>query len=108
MMGALGSSPRPKLVDLRQTDIPDLNILVAPLVEQLDAADLVCHLLGQDLVARGGVLHLDLAGVRHGCCFHSLAVVLLIQCRSGGTAAQALAFVAALDSEVDSREIRSL
>lgn len=37
--------------NVRQRDVSDLDILVAPLVEQLDRADLCCHLLGQDLVA---------------------------------------------------------
>jgi len=47
----------------RQGDVPDLDILVAPLVEQLDAANLLCDVLGQDGVALGR-LDFDLA-VRH-------------------------------------------
>lgn len=50
--------------DSRQRDISDLDILVAPLVEQLDAANLGCNLLGQDGVALG-LLDFDLSGVRH-------------------------------------------
>lgn len=49
---------------LRQGDVADLDILVGPLVEQLDAANLADDVLGQDLVARGG-LDLDLSVVRH-------------------------------------------
>ena len=47
---------------VRQRDIPNLDILVAPLVEQLDAANLARDILWQDLV---GLLALDLdfAGV---------------------------------------------
>lgn len=54
--------------DLRQTDVPDLNILVRPLVEKLDAANLAGDLLWQDLVARDG-LDLDISVVRHDCDF---------------------------------------
>lgn len=49
---------------LRQRDIPDLNVLVAPAVEQLDAANLGDDVLGKDLVAGDG-LDLDFAVVRH-------------------------------------------
>lgn len=49
---------------LRQGDVADLDILVGPLVEQLDAANLLDDVLGQDLVARDG-LDLDLSVVRH-------------------------------------------
>lgn len=52
------------LAALRQGDVADLNILVGPLVEQLDAANLLDDVLGQDLVARDG-LDLDLSVVRH-------------------------------------------
>lgn len=52
------------LVALRQGDVADLNILVGPLVEELDAANLLDDVLGQDLVARDG-LDLDLSVVRH-------------------------------------------
>jgi hypothetical protein len=44
----------------RQGDIPDLDILVAPLVEQLGRADLLGDILGQHRVALGR-LNLDLA-----------------------------------------------
>jgi len=37
-----------KVMVVRQRDIPDLDILVAPLVEELDAANLRRDLLGQD------------------------------------------------------------
>lgn len=50
-------------VALRQRNIPDLDILVTPAVEELDAADLSDDLLGQDLVAGG--LDLNFAVVRH-------------------------------------------
>lgn len=50
---------------LRQGDVTDLDILVGPLVEQLDAANLGDDVLGQDLVARGGGIDLDLSVVRH-------------------------------------------
>ena len=53
---------------LRQGDITDLDVLVGPLVEQLDAANLGHDVLGQSLVAGDG-LDLDLSVVRHvgGC-----------------------------------------
>lgn len=50
---------------VRERDIPDLDVLVAPLVEQLDAANLVGHVLGEDGIALGA-LDFDLA-VRHVC-----------------------------------------
>jgi hypothetical protein len=50
---------------VRKRDVPDLNVLVAPLVEQLDAANLLGDLLGKDGVA-GGALDLNFA-VRHDC-----------------------------------------
>lgn len=53
-----------QVVVLRQGDVADLDILVGPLVEQLDAANLLDDVLGQDLVARDG-LDLDLSVVRH-------------------------------------------
>lgn len=53
-------------VSVRQRDIPDLDILVAPLVEQLDAANLVGDVLWQNWVALGA-LDLDFAVVRHDC-----------------------------------------
>ena len=49
----------------RQGDIPDLDILVAPLVEELGGANLLGDILGQDRVALGR-LDLDFA-VRHFC-----------------------------------------
>jgi len=48
-----------------ERDVPDLNILVTPLVEQLDAANLVGDFLGKDSIARGA-LDFDFA-VRHDC-----------------------------------------
>ena len=48
---------------VREGDVADLDVLVAPLVEQLGAANLAGHVLGQHRVA-GGLLDLDLA-VRH-------------------------------------------
>ena len=50
--------------DSRQRDISDLDILVGPLVEQLDAANLLGDILGQDGVALG-LLDFDFSGVRH-------------------------------------------
>ena len=44
----------------RQGDIPDLDILVAPLVEQLGGANLLGDILGQHRVALGR-LDLDFA-----------------------------------------------
>ena len=46
----------------RQGNVPDLNVLIAPLVEQLDAANLVDDVLGQD---RRYGLYYNLAGIRH-------------------------------------------
>lgn len=48
----------------RQRDISDLDILITPLVEKLDASNLFSDLLGQDLVARDG-LDFDFSSVRH-------------------------------------------
>lgn len=50
---------------VRQRDIPNLNILVGPLVEQLDAANFVGYILGQDLVAAVGRFDFDFSVVRH-------------------------------------------
>ena len=50
---------------IREGDVTDLDILVAPLVEQLDAANLLGNILGKDGVARGA-LDLNFA-VRHDC-----------------------------------------
>lgn len=50
--------------DSRQRDVSDLDILVGPLVEQLDAANLLGDVLGQDGVALG-LLDFDFSGVRH-------------------------------------------
>lgn len=54
------------LGDVREGDIPDLDVLVAPLVEQLHAANLAGDILWQDWVALGR-LNFDLAAVRHIC-----------------------------------------
>lgn len=59
-----GRNVEAQRASLRQGDVADLDILVGPLVEQLDAANLADDVLGQDLVARGG-LDLDLSVVRH-------------------------------------------
>ena len=50
-------------VHVRQGDVPNLDILVAPFVEELRLADFLCHVLGQggELLGR---LDFDLA-VRH-------------------------------------------
>lgn len=48
---------------VRQRDILDLNILVAPLVEKLDASDLGGDLLGKDGESRLG--DLDFTALRH-------------------------------------------
>jgi len=50
-------------VILRQRDIFDLNIVVAPLIEQLDAANLVGDLLGEHW--EGGSGDLDFSAIRH-------------------------------------------
>ena len=52
--------------NVRQGDVADLDIVV-PLVEQLDVANLLHNILGEHLV-EGGVLDLDITGVRHFCC----------------------------------------
>ena len=54
----------PRMESLRQRDVADLDVLIAPLVEQLDAANLVGDLLGKNLVARGLNLDFDFC-VRH-------------------------------------------
>ena len=51
---------------VRERDVADLDVLVAPLVEELDAADLVGNLLGEDGGA-GDVLDLNFAVGRHDC-----------------------------------------
>lgn len=50
---------------VRKRDVPDLDILEGPLVEELDAANLLRNLLGEDGVS-GGALDFDFA-VRHDC-----------------------------------------
>lgn len=50
---------------LRQRDIPDLNILVAPLVEQLDGAHLGKSVLRQSLESPRRVFDLDFPVIRH-------------------------------------------
>ena len=52
---------------VRERDIPNLDVLVAPLVEQLHAANLVCDVLGEDRIASGAI-DFDFA-VRHNCDF---------------------------------------
>jgi len=48
-----------------QGDISDLDILITPLIEQLDAANLGRDFLGENLVTAAGALNLDLTVVRH-------------------------------------------
>lgn len=54
-------------VVLRQRDVLDLNILVAPLVEELDRSDLVGNLLRKHREGGGGDLNISV--VRHIFCF---------------------------------------
>jgi hypothetical protein len=56
-------SPNWHAIHVRERNIPDLDILVTPFVEQLRAADLADHVLGQDGVALRS-LNFDFA-VRH-------------------------------------------
>lgn len=62
---------------VRQRNVPDLNILVAPLVEELDRAHLRKSILGQHGVGRSRVLDLDFPVVRH---FDAVCTC----CRGGG------------------------
>lgn len=50
---------------VRQRNVSDLNIFVAPFVEELDGPDLSGDILGQDSVTRDGHFDFDLAVVRH-------------------------------------------
>lgn len=50
---------------VRERDVPNLDVLVAPLVEELGRANLVGDILWQDWVGLDG-LDFDLA-VRHDC-----------------------------------------
>jgi hypothetical protein len=52
---------------LRQRDVSNLNIVVCPLVEELDASNLGSDILGEDLVSVLGNLNFDVAGFRHDC-----------------------------------------
>lgn len=52
--------------NVRQRDVANLDIVV-PLVEQLDVADLLDNILGED-VRDDSVLDLDIATVRHFGC----------------------------------------
>lgn len=56
-------------VVVRQRDIPNLDIFVAPLVEQFDAANLVRNVLGKDLQTSVGAFDFDFSVLRHvgGC-----------------------------------------
>jgi len=49
---------------LRQRDVADFDVLIAPLVEQLDAANLLGDFLGKNLVAGDG-FDFDVLVVRH-------------------------------------------
>lgn len=51
---------------IRQRDVADLNILVAPLVEELDGANLVGDVLWEDGIA-AWALDLDFLGVLRHC-----------------------------------------
>ena len=53
----------PFRLHLRQGDIPDLDLIVAPLVEELGGANLSDNLLGEDGVLRA--INFDFAGVGH-------------------------------------------
>ena len=50
--------------NVRQGDVADLDIMIVPLVEELDVADLLDNVLGEHL-SEGRVLDLDIAAVRH-------------------------------------------
>ena len=52
-------------LNLRQRNISNFNVFVAPFVEQLDGANLLGNFLGENLVAIGR-LNLYFAVVRHG------------------------------------------
>lgn len=56
---------RRKRWHVRQRNVSDLDIFVAPLVEQLDAANFRLDILGQDRVEPRGVFDLDFAVVGH-------------------------------------------
>lgn len=64
-------------MSLRQRDIPNFDILIGPLVEELDASNLLSDLLWKDLVARDG-LDLDFFVVRHDGELAMLTSVLQI------------------------------
>ena len=53
-------------LDARQRDIPNFNILITPLVEQLDRANLIGDFLGENAERAVGDVDLDFAVVRHG------------------------------------------
>lgn len=65
---------------LRQGDIPDLNILVTPLVEELHGSHLRESFLGQGVVDPGGDFDLDFTVFRH---FGSVAPVVEGRIREG-------------------------
>lgn len=63
-------------VSLRQRDISDLNILIAPLVEELDASNLIGDILWKDGVGLCDLLDLGSLVVRHDCgCADPLLIV---------------------------------
>jgi len=63
--------------NIRQGDISNFNILITPFVEQLDAANLVRDIFGQDLV--GEVLDLNFAVLRHVCGSRRALIALTIR-----------------------------
>lgn len=67
----------------RQGDIPDLDILVAPLVEQLGRADLLGDILGQHRVALGR-LNLDLGHFREFLLCKSLSSIRKTRLKGAG------------------------
>lgn len=74
------SPPRSFCSDVRERDVADLDVLVAPLVEELCAADLSGDILWQDWVGLDG-LDFDLA-VRHVCGSTSPGPGMRDKCRS--------------------------
>lgn len=75
---------------VREGDVPNLDVLVAPLVEQLDAANLLGNILGEDGVA-GGALDLDFA-VRHVCDLYGVDWVRRVREVSGSVVVGSLKF----------------
>ena len=53
------------LIVVRQGNVSNLNIFVAPLVEELDAADFVGNFFWKDRIGGTGVFDLNLSVIRH-------------------------------------------